>query len=283
MTRTFPLLRHALLAILTSAALVLAFSPSAAAQHHRSGGGASGGSKSSGGSGGDGGSKNGDGGSKNDGSGGSAHPRSTPTSVSAPSSDGRSAHAVPRGSTESTGTSKSGESPNGTTARDGSKDNSGSGNTDSTVTRPRDGRTAVGQAVARPPYSAGGGTTVIVTGGGYGGYYPWGYGGLGFGGYSGYYDPWYDPYPPVYSGGGNYDYDDGALRLKVKPRDASVYVDGYFAGHVDDFDGVFQKLKIEPGPHRVELRLDGYETLGFEVRIDPDRKITYSGKMKELP
>jgi hypothetical protein len=190
---------------------------------------------------------------------------------------------VPRGSTGSTGTSKSGDSPSGTTARDGSHDNSGSDNTDSTVTRPRDGRTAVGQAVARPPYSAGSGTTVIVTGGGYGGYYPWGYGGLGFGGYSGYYDPWwYDPYPPVYGGGGHYDYD-GALRLKVKPRDASVYVDGYFAGHVDDFDGVFQKLKIEPGPHRVELMLDGYETLGFEVRIDPDRKITYSGKMKELP
>src|SRR4029079_4143682 len=188
----------------------------------------------------------------------------------------------PRGSTGSPG-NKSGDSPS-TTARDGSHDNSGSDNTDSTVTRPRDGRTPVGQAVARPPFSAGGGTTVIVTGGGYGGYYPWGYGGLGFGGYSGYYDPWwYDPYPPVYGGGGRYDYDDGALRLKVKPRDASVYVDGYFAGHVDDFDGVFQKLNIEAGPHRVELRLDGYESLEFEVRIDPDRKITYSGKMKELP
>jgi PEGA domain len=121
-----------------------------------------------------------------------------------------------------------------------------------------------------------------VTGGGYGGYFPWGYGGLGFGGYYGYYDPWwYDPYPPVY-GGGDYDYD-GALRLKVKPRDASVYVDGYFAGRVDDFDGVFQRLKIEPGPHRVELRLDGYETLTFEVRIDPDRKITYTGELKKLP
>jgi hypothetical protein len=31
--------------------------------------------------------------------------------------------------------------------------------------------------------------TIIVAGGGYGGYYPWGYGGLGFGSYYGYYDP----------------------------------------------------------------------------------------------
>ena len=272
MTRTFPLLRHGLLAILTSAALVLAFSPSAAAQHHRTGGGASGGSTSSGGSG-------GDGGSKDSGSGGSAHPRSTPTSVSAPSSDGRSAHAVPRGSTGSPG-NKSGDSTS-TTARDGSHDNSGSGNTDSTVTRPRDGRTSVGQAVARPPYSAGGGTTVIVTGGGYGGYYPWGYGGLGFGGYSGYYDPWYDPYPPVYGGGGNYDYDDGALRLKVKPRDASVYVDGYYAGKVDDFDGLLQKMRLSEGPHRIEVRLQGYESLAFDVRIEPDQTITYHGELKK--
>ena len=121
---------------------------------------------------------------------------------------------------------------------------------------------------------------MIVTGGGYGGYYPWGYGGLGFGSYYGYYDPWDDPYQPVYSGGYGYD---GALRLKVKPRDASVYVDGYYAGHVDDFDGLFQRLKIESGPHHVEVRLDGYETLTFDVRIDPDRTIVYKGNLKELP
>jgi len=29
-----------------------------------------------------------------------------------------------------------------------------------------------------------------------------------------------------------------ALRLKVKPVDATVYVDGYYVGVVDDFDGI---------------------------------------------
>ena len=116
------------------------------------------------------------------------------------------------------------------------------------------------------------------------GYYPWAWGGLGFGGYyGGYYDPgWYDPYPPVYTGGGGYEYD-GKLRLKVKPREAAVYVDGYYAGRVDDFDGVFQRLKIDAGPHRVEIRLDGYETLTFDVRIDPDRTTTYEGELTKLP
>jgi hypothetical protein len=115
------------------------------------------------------------------------------------------------------------------------------------------------------------------------GYYPWAYGGIGFGGYYGFYDPgWYDPYPPVYTSSGGYGYE-GALRLKVKPREASVYVDGYFSGRVDDFDGVFQRLKIDAGPHRVEIRLDGYEPLTFDVRIDPDRTTTYSGELKRLP
>ena len=36
----------------------------------------------------------------------------------------------------------------------------------------------------------------------------------------------------------------GDVRLMVRPRDAAVYVDGYYAGVVDDFDGVFQRLTL---------------------------------------
>jgi hypothetical protein len=155
-----------------------------------------------------------------------------------------------------------------------------------TYSRPRGDRPATGRAVPRRP---GDGSTIIIDRGGYGGFYPWGWGGLGLGGYygsgyygGGYYDPWawgwYDPYPPaVYRGAY-----EGAVRLKVKPRDAEVYVDGYFAGEVDDYDGVFQRLKLEPGPHRIEVRLEGYEPLSFEVRILPDRTITYKGEMEKL-
>jgi hypothetical protein len=136
-----------------------------------------------------------------------------------------------------------------------------------------------------------------VPGGGYyGGFYPWGYGGFGLGGYYGYYDPWFDPWyggaggyyspgggyygPQYYSSGYGYE---GQLRLKVKPTHATVYVDGYFAGSVDDFDGIFQRLRLESGPHRIEVRADGYEPLSFEVRILPDRTVTYDGELKRLP
>jgi hypothetical protein len=104
------------------------------------------------------------------------------------------------------------------------------------------------------------------------------------------YSPWgwtpaFYGYPYGYGGGNGYGYgryrgdEYGALRIKVKPRDAEVYVDGYFAGNVDDFDGVFQSLKLETGGYKVEIRKPGFETLVFDVHVQPDRTITYRGEM----
>ncbi len=140
-----------------------------------------------------------------------------------------------------------------------------------------------GRAVPRRP----GSTTppVIVTPGYWGGYYPWGYGGFGLGGYyGGLYDPWYDPwYDGPYADYGYRNGYEGSLRLKMKPRQAAVYVDGYYAGIIDDYDGIFQKLELDAGPHRIEVRDEGYAPLMFEVRIQPDRKVTYKGELQPLP
>jgi hypothetical protein len=126
-------------------------------------------------------------------------------------------------------------------------------------------------------------------------WYPYGYGAFGGLGYF-YYDPYtwysYDPYwsrPHYYNyysshrGYGDYYYATGELRLLVHPRHAEVYVDGYFAGHVDDFDGIFQALRLEEGPYKVEIVAPGYEPLVFDVRIIPGRKITYRGELRPGP
>jgi hypothetical protein len=88
------------------------------------------------------------------------------------------------------------------------------------------------------------------------------------------YDPWYGfegqwgypMYPPPY-----YRYRIGApeasVRLEVKPKEAEVFVDGYYAGIVDDFDGVFQRLHVAPGAHEIELYLDGYRTVRQKVYL----------------
>jgi hypothetical protein len=192
--------------------------------------------------------------------------------------------AVPRGdsgsrSGGSPGNGGSRPAPTGTAVSGGDSTRDTSGG-DATGSRRRDGQPVVGQAVPRRGGSgSGGGTTIIVPGGYYGGYVPWAWGGLGFGGYyGGYYDPWFYGDPGYYQ---SYD-DEGALRLKVKPRDASVFVDGYFAGQIDDFDGVFQSLKLEPGPHRIEISAEGYEPLSFEIRVLPDRTITYKGELTRI-
>ena len=125
----------------------------------------------------------------------------------------------------------------------------------------------------------GGGGAVIIDGSGF---YPWGYaygGAVGayggyYGGYYGAYDPWYGWFPtyaPSAYGSDN----SGGLKLKVKPADASVYVDGFYAGIVDDFDGAFQRLRLDRGPHRIEMRQQNYQPLAVDVMIQEDLTITY--------
>jgi hypothetical protein len=40
-------------------------------------------------------------------------------------------------------------------------------------------------------------------------------------------------------------------------------------------------LKIEAGTHRIEIRAPGYETLAFDVRIEPGKTTTYKGELKK--
>lgn len=89
------------------------------------------------------------------------------------------------------------------------------------------------------------------------------------------------PYPGpfhVRPGGDFY----GGVRFDVRERDAAIYVDGYYAGIADDFDGTFQRLELEPGPHRIEVRLPGYQTLAFDVNVRPGETIRYHGDFEQL-
>ena len=85
------------------------------------------------------------------------------------------------------------------------------------------------------------------------------------------------PYP------GYYRFDPGsAIRLEVSPKEAEVYVDGYYAGVVDDFDGVFQRLSIEPGEHDVTLYRDGLRTVHQRIYLTPRSTFKLKYKMEPL-
>jgi PEGA domain len=104
---------------------------------------------------------------------------------------------------------------------------------------------------------------------------PW-YGGYAFD----YQYPWGPyPYPPYRM----YRVDAGAsLRIEVKPKEAEVYVDGYYAGIVDDFDGTFQRLSVTPGEHNIELYLDGYRTVHQKVYVTPRKTFRLKYAMERL-
>ena len=77
-------------------------------------------------------------------------------------------------------------------------------------------------------------------------------------------------------------YASSALRLDVTPKQAQVYVDGYYEGIVDDFDGSFQKLRLASGAHEVTLYLDGYRTVRQTVNLTPNSTYKVRYKMERL-
>ena len=110
----------------------------------------------------------------------------------------------------------------------------------------------------------------------YGGYYGAYYGYYGYGPYYGAW-PYYQP-GPYY---GPYDLS-GNVRTQVAPRQTEVFIDGYFAGTVDDFDGVFQRLHIEPGDHDVELYLPGHRSFQQRLYLQPGRTFNIKHTMVPL-
>jgi hypothetical protein len=97
---------------------------------------------------------------------------------------------------------------------------------------------------------------------------------------------WWQPFPYPYGRPNPYRYradlHSVALRLDVDQKDAEVYVDGYLAGHVDDFDGVFQRLRVTPGEHEITIYLEGYRTLQERRYFNPDSGMTLRLRMEPL-
>jgi hypothetical protein len=102
----------------------------------------------------------------------------------------------------------------------------------------------------------------------YGGYYPagYGYGGYGYGG---------SVVPRAGYAGAAY----GSIRIQGAPRDAQVFVDGYYAGIVDDYDGTFQRLDLEEGPHEIEIRTAG-RPLAYDVNVTPGQTLTIHANVR---
>ncbi len=125
---------------------------------------------------------------------------------------------------------------------------------------------AAGRAEARPPVRHG--SVVFI-----GGYF---------------YDPFFGPYPwwgrHVYPYAYWPAYDNRAvLRVLATPENAAVYVDGFYAGIVDDFNGYFEGLPLPPGGHEIVLYLQGYRTVRRRVYLAPGSTFTLHEAMERSP
>ncbi len=67
----------------------------------------------------------------------------------------------------------------------------------------------------------------------------------------------------------------GAAELKIEavPDRAAVFVDGQFAGTVDEFNGVGQGLLLTPGAHNLRIALPGYQPFETTMSLRPDQKM----------
>lgn len=116
------------------------------------------------------------------------------------------------------------------------------------------------------------------------------------------YGPWYGygyPWYPIYSAPYRYPYPYpypypyaypvypyydpfASLRLQVTPRETEVFVDGYFAGIVDSFDGTFQRLDLSPGEHELELYLPGHRPVRQKLLLQPGKTSRIRTTMQPL-
>jgi len=210
-----------------------------------SSGGSSSSSSSSGSSSSDSGSSSG--GSSNSGGGERAVPRD---------SGGSHESGARRPSSEGASSSSAGRNRGGYSKGDSGYGKSGAETTDAERRHPRPGAPhgEYGDRDGRTTYY--GGRRVIY--GHYGGHYH----GTIYYPHTCYYDYWdYPHYRNRY-----YSYDPtGAVRVLVDPPSTKVYVDGYYAGIADDFDGVFQRLYLPPGRHEIALKLEGFRTHRVQI------------------
>jgi hypothetical protein len=75
----------------------------------------------------------------------------------------------------------------------------------------------------------------------------------------------------------------GRLRLDVVPSQAEVYVDGVYAGHAEQFDGVSRHASMAPGAHRIEVRAEGYEDFTFGTRINRSQATVHRVTLSPMP
>jgi len=93
------------------------------------------------------------------------------------------------------------------------------------------------------------------------------------------YDPLWGPwwYPPTYPYAVTID-DDSRLKASVTPKDAELWVDGYYAGRAGDLN----PLHLVSGGHTITFFRDGFRTVSEDVYVRPHSTFKLTESMVPL-
>lgn len=72
----------------------------------------------------------------------------------------------------------------------------------------------------------------------------------------------------------------GSVQTMVYPKQTEVFVDGYYVGITDDFDG--SKLRLDPGPHTITFYLPGHRSYEETVYVSDGTTIKIRHEMEPL-
>ncbi len=99
------------------------------------------------------------------------------------------------------------------------------------------------------------------------GYYPY---------YGAAFDPLWAPFSPYnYPASFAYGADKGQIELKADPKDASVYIDGAYAGTVQRLKNIW----LDPGAYDLSIRADGREPFQQRVYVLTGKTLNINAKL----
>jgi hypothetical protein len=73
----------------------------------------------------------------------------------------------------------------------------------------------------------------------------------------------------------------GALDLEVRPRSAEVWVDGFYVGTANQYDGYPRYLWLDAGEHRLVFYKPGYRTAAREFTVHSDAIVRVRTRLDE--
>ena len=69
----------------------------------------------------------------------------------------------------------------------------------------------------------------------------------------------------------------------MQPWRAAVFVDGVYAGRVDDYSGYYKHLELVAGSHQIVVVESGYRPLVIDAYVVPGKTRTFRGTLSSAP